>query len=437
MVVENEKVWGELDAAVARLSRDDRNVIALRYLRGHSVGETAAELGISTEAAGRRIGRALKRLREGLIRRNAIGPGVGLMGILEQIPRIHTPTGLAGKTAAAALSPGLAPVGVSVANGVLKMIMWTQIKLAVVAIAIVGVLTGGGLVTVSLLNAQTAPPGPPQGPKQSVGGFVSGNFSTVVDGFDGTPGLVASLGSGVAIKLEGVTYDDAGRKPWWSADGTRLGNGPYGAMPFKSFVAPPGRIGPTFAVETRRTVKGDADPATVEISLNGPEFPGSGSIGARPGKVIEFRTGDLSPNATGATIRANVAAGAWKTVGATGNGGNMTVNGVTQIYFFPPFVRDHGSTGLIIDATGKMFAQGDLRMMAIDRNGATHVGSSRGRDQSENSVTAEFDVQLPSEAIDHWEVQVRPFDQWIEIRNVAVRPGENNQVQIVTSDQQK
>ena len=54
-----------LDDALSRLSAVDRSAIALRYLEGRTVAEVAAALGISNDAAEKRVSRALGRLRAG------------------------------------------------------------------------------------------------------------------------------------------------------------------------------------------------------------------------------------------------------------------------------------------------------------------------------------------------------------------------------------
>jgi RNA polymerase sigma factor (sigma-70 family) len=56
----------EVDAALARLREADRSALTLRYLEEKSVAEVGQHLGISEEAAQKRIDRAMGRLREKL-----------------------------------------------------------------------------------------------------------------------------------------------------------------------------------------------------------------------------------------------------------------------------------------------------------------------------------------------------------------------------------
>jgi RNA polymerase sigma factor (sigma-70 family) len=64
-----QRIQPVLDDALSSLPAKDRDVILLRYYRSHSVRETASVLGIATEAAQKRINRAMEKLRAQLVRR--------------------------------------------------------------------------------------------------------------------------------------------------------------------------------------------------------------------------------------------------------------------------------------------------------------------------------------------------------------------------------
>lgn len=56
-------ISSRLDAALAQLSVGDRETLVLRYFSGVDIGTVATRLGVSTEAAQKRVKRALQRLR--------------------------------------------------------------------------------------------------------------------------------------------------------------------------------------------------------------------------------------------------------------------------------------------------------------------------------------------------------------------------------------
>ena len=68
----------QLDTAVARLSASDRTAILLRFYQDHSFAEIAASMGVSEEAARKRVGRAVIALRRflGADARNADDAGI-------------------------------------------------------------------------------------------------------------------------------------------------------------------------------------------------------------------------------------------------------------------------------------------------------------------------------------------------------------------------
>ena len=77
---ETDATWDHiaphLDAALDELSETDRDVLLFRYFQGKSAREIAQTLGLSDEAAQKRVNRAVERLREIFAKRGvAIGAG--------------------------------------------------------------------------------------------------------------------------------------------------------------------------------------------------------------------------------------------------------------------------------------------------------------------------------------------------------------------------
>ena len=59
-----EEVAPLLDDALAHLGRKDRDAVLLKYIQGKTHRDVGAALGVSEEAARKRIDRAIDRLRE-------------------------------------------------------------------------------------------------------------------------------------------------------------------------------------------------------------------------------------------------------------------------------------------------------------------------------------------------------------------------------------
>lgn len=79
-----ERVAPVLDDSLARLREADRSALLLRFFRNCSLAEVGAALGIAEEAARKRVGRALEKLREELQRRGVVASATSLPGLLAQ-----------------------------------------------------------------------------------------------------------------------------------------------------------------------------------------------------------------------------------------------------------------------------------------------------------------------------------------------------------------
>src|SRR5580765_1357453 len=64
-----EQIAPHLDAALGELSEADRDALLLRYFERKSAQEMAQTLGVSEEAAQKRVSRATERLREFFVKR--------------------------------------------------------------------------------------------------------------------------------------------------------------------------------------------------------------------------------------------------------------------------------------------------------------------------------------------------------------------------------
>jgi hypothetical protein len=93
-----------LDEAVATLKREDRDAITLRYFKGQSVGDVAVALGVSPDAAQKRVLRAVERLRSFFARRGVSTSSEALASALAVNVLAAAPAALTAEIAAVALS---------------------------------------------------------------------------------------------------------------------------------------------------------------------------------------------------------------------------------------------------------------------------------------------------------------------------------------------
>jgi RNA polymerase sigma factor (sigma-70 family) len=143
------RVAPQLDHAMDQLSEPDRAAILLRFFQDRSLREVAAGMGVSEEAAKKRVARALDRLRQKLSARGITGSSSAL-GTALAAHAIHP-----APAALASLIPGAVCHGTAAAasvqiltEGTLHMITWSKINGAAAYAAALILLTGTATMTV-------------------------------------------------------------------------------------------------------------------------------------------------------------------------------------------------------------------------------------------------------------------------------------------------
>src|SRR5882762_5007903 len=108
-------VWSDiaphLDTALGELSEPDRDALMLRYFERKSAREMAQSLGISDEAAQKRVSRAVERLREFFAKRGVPVGASGLVVVISANAVQAAPVGLA-----IAISTAAALAGTTIAT---------------------------------------------------------------------------------------------------------------------------------------------------------------------------------------------------------------------------------------------------------------------------------------------------------------------------------
>ena len=137
-----------LDDALAKLSAADRHAIVLRYFDGKSLGEVGAALGASEDAAKKRVTRAVEKLRGWFTQRGVTLTATVLTAAISANSVQAAPVGLAKTISVIAITKGAVAGGSTLAlvKGVMKIMAWTKMKMAIVVG--VSVLLTAGTATV-------------------------------------------------------------------------------------------------------------------------------------------------------------------------------------------------------------------------------------------------------------------------------------------------
>jgi len=140
-----EELRPVLDSAMARLDETSRNAILLRFFEGRSVKETGQVLAMSENAAAKRIGRALAKLRGYLGKEGVALPTGILAGLISANAVESAPVQLAAAVcteAMAALGAGYAAAGsLALAEATASTMFWANLKtLVLTPLIVLGVI---------------------------------------------------------------------------------------------------------------------------------------------------------------------------------------------------------------------------------------------------------------------------------------------------------
>lgn len=138
-----EQIAPHLDAALGELTEPERDAVLLRYFQRQSARDMAQTLGISDEAAQKRVSRAVDRLREFFAKRGVTVGASGLAVVISANAVQAAPVGLALTITTAATLAGTTLATTATVTAT-KAIAMTTIQKTIVA-ATIAILAGVGI----------------------------------------------------------------------------------------------------------------------------------------------------------------------------------------------------------------------------------------------------------------------------------------------------
>ncbi len=144
-----------LDAAMARLGGTDRDAVALRYLQNNSFSEIGIALGISEEAARKRVDRAIVRLRRIL---SGKGAAVGALAVqLAQHGTQAAPAEIVQRIVTSGASAAHGTIAGVIAQKAAGAMLMVKVKIAAVVLVVLGVVGAGIAVGIIKIATTTRP----------------------------------------------------------------------------------------------------------------------------------------------------------------------------------------------------------------------------------------------------------------------------------------
>jgi RNA polymerase sigma factor (sigma-70 family) len=144
--------WEELrpviDEAMHELNQGERDAVLLRYFEKRQLGEIGTKLGVSEDAARKRVDRALEKLRGLLARRGVTSTSAALVLVLGANTVAAAPAGMAASITGAAIAS--TAVGAGGTLTILKIMAMSKLK-----VGLIGALVVAGVATPLLIQNQS------------------------------------------------------------------------------------------------------------------------------------------------------------------------------------------------------------------------------------------------------------------------------------------
>jgi RNA polymerase sigma factor (sigma-70 family) len=131
-----EQLRPALDDAMSELDDNDRDAVLLRYFKNHDLRTVGATLGISDDAAQKRVSRAVERLREFFAKRGVTVGASGLAVVISANAVQAAPIGLAVTISTAAVLTGTTLAATATATATKAIAMTALQKTIVTTIAV-------------------------------------------------------------------------------------------------------------------------------------------------------------------------------------------------------------------------------------------------------------------------------------------------------------
>ena len=416
-----------LDDAIARLPEPDRSGVVLHYLKEQSHAEVGAALGLSAEAARKRVERALDRMRAFLTGRGVVTSGAAIVATL------HAEAALAANTVVPAqlvtstvnlivlsnggAAPASSGASLAIAKGVSQMLTLAKMKVAA-AVALVVTAVAGATVT-PLLH---------RGAPSTV---VSLTVTERAAQAEPKPDSVVQVTPDVKLEFLGLSPFPGDEQSWFTIAGEPIEPPEVPGQPDMKM-----RQEADYEMLTRVTA-----PRGIVVQ---PQIEGAG-IAAHShnrdndsGAYVITSRFSLQGAADSFSVRFGIATKQWSTVATSnkpqeqaevdaGEYGGMT---------FQPAEPDPEGDGTAVEVTHPM-TKVPMRAMAFDDAGKEYESNRIRVNRGGDEVVSTYAFDLPPDKLRKVEVQVREFDKFVDVQNISLTRGHKTEPKVEVTEAKK
>lgn len=412
-----------LDEAIARLPANERRGVLLAFFQRLTYREAGAAMGVSEDAARKRVARAVDRLRQFFADRGVTGV-TGAAVAATVLGEVNSAAAAAGGASAslvqstvnvallstsssAAASSGAAG---AIANGVSHMLMLLKLKAAAAAACL-----GLGVAGVAIAAAAVAAAGPDQPAKPLV--QARAVATVAADPADDHP--VVKLEGGGEVRFVGLCR--AGQDQWHSIAGRKI---PEPANPFADDLGGvPAGDGYVLLLHVSTP---DALPS---VSVRVAGLPGTGEVptfvlddGPNASNVAARFT--LPEGQASAEVSVLVGAGAWQTVATAdfqpGGRGPVKVETPHGAFAVMHVSEFEGGGTVARVATDFRFDEGSWSLFAVD-NAGQEVFCDNVWDEPVGAFAAvTYQYSVPADRLAGFAARVRPYEHRVTLKDLAL-----------------
>jgi RNA polymerase sigma factor (sigma-70 family) len=431
-----EQIAPMLEGLVAKLSANDREALLLRYYQGKSTAEVGQELGISVEAAKKRVTRAVQRLREMFERRGITVSTATLSSGVFVDPAAISQT-LAKMVTQAALDPASATESaVGIAKGATAAMARAKGKMAaLIAMTLIAALVGLSMIVKAVIVARDSSGAPPVTTVAPDGATPGGQQQN-------TPPFAARLQNGIGVEILGITDGSANPANWWLPDGSPVEPTQLPVDPFPGMAA---RQPLTHRIAIRLSDLDVADVKIIQWAFD-PDIPREVRFeDHKPRGIVIAKLSMTDPAKESITFGARFFSGAAQVVASMpGDQDGLTDSSSGLPVTFSAPIERNGTTFITVThavdtdwfqvgATLKTGESWVARSNEVSSQPNWLIPTSEPKEQRE--LRAEyFFLRIPRDRIDRFEFRRRPQGQWVQFRNLPLHPRAKTNVQILTNE---
>ncbi len=412
-----------LDEAIARLPQLERSGVLLHYFHHRSHEEIGQALGLSADAARKRVSRALERMRTFLAGRGVVVTSAALVaGMHSQTASAAISVPFIGSTINVALLSGtgtnqIGAGSMAIAQGVTRMYALAKLKVAAtVAVALVGV---AGAASVPLAGFAT----------RSISNLTT---TTLVQAADANtqpaaPAFAVDVTPEVKVEFIGVSTYPSDENSWFSISGDPI------ELPKHQL--PQSRVRANREPENQLAIRVQKpDSAVAVLYVEGASLVSISDSDANDDYVMLASFAMQDPSQT-LSVRVGIATSDWTTIAAAEEFGAPVETDAGEfgtITMLPPD-KDDLVGGTKLEVHYRTF---DLphQLVVTDSAGKQHTSTNVNVSRTNDDCVSSYTFDMPQDKIAKAEFQVREFNKFVEASDISLASGHKTTPQITVRD---